>query len=130
MFVEASVGVLGARMAVRAVPFRTLRSVTAKLKRGMQRYAALRATEPADAHVVAEAIERAGRQIPGASCLPRALAGYVLLARHGHESQLRIGVRAPSDGLFAAHAWLEQDGEVLVGGPRTSRFITFSSFYA
>ena len=33
---------------------------------------------------------------------------------HGHDSELHIGV-AHEDGAFAAHAWVEQDGRVLIG---------------
>jgi len=126
VFVEASVGVLGARVAVAALPFRTARALTRKLRFAVQRYEALRARQPVDAETVARCVERAGRQVPGARCLQRALAGSVILARHGHETRLRIGVRRPTPDAFEAHAWLERDGEVLVGGPATD-FAAFPS---
>ena len=44
-----------------------------------------------------------------------ALAGFVLYRRHGIEAQLRIGAKQSVNEGFGAHAWLEHDGEVLVG---------------
>jgi hypothetical protein len=52
----------------------------------------------------------------GGTCLMNALAAEALFAQHGHPVLLRIGVAHESGG-FAAHAWLEQDGEIVVGGP-------------
>ena len=124
VFLEAAAGVLLARAALGALPFRAVHSLTFKLKHAVLRYDALRAVHPSDPRVVALAVERAGRQIPGARCLARALAGSVLLARHGYRTDLRIGVRRP-EGAFQAHAWLEYAGEVLVGGPESSAFAAF-----
>jgi hypothetical protein len=64
------------------------------------------------------AIGRASRLVPGASCLVRAVAARALLADAGIRAQVCIGVQ-PRDrrvpGSFA-HAWLERDGRVLLGG--------------
>lgn len=125
-FVEAAFGVLGARVAVSVLPFRTVHRLTRKLRRAVVRYDALRARQPGTAEEMARAVERAGRQIPGARCLSRALAGSVILARHGHPTSLRIGVRRPGGDGFEAHAWLERAGQVLVGGPVTG-FVAFPS---
>src|SRR6185436_5015498 len=56
------------------------------------------------------------RRIPGASCLTRALAARWLLAEASLDSTLHFGHRRGEDGEFAAHAWLEHRGRVLVGG--------------
>lgn len=64
------------------------------------------------------AVPAAAKRVPGANCLPRALAGSWMLAQAGLPSELRIGV-APEDGTLLAHAWLEVDGEVLIGGTRS-----------
>lgn len=58
-------------------------------------------------------VERLGRRIPGARlCLPQALAGAVLLRRHGYAAEVVVGVR---NEPFAAHAWLVHDGRVVLG---------------
>ncbi len=65
---------------------------------------------------IAWAVRAASRFIPGASnCLVRALATQTLLGRFGYRSQLRFGVRKPEDGIFAAHAWLECAGTIVIG---------------
>jgi hypothetical protein len=56
----------------------------------------------------------AARWIPGTTCLSAALALQGLLSRYGHASELHIGV-ARDGGGFAAHAWVERDGCVLIG---------------
>ncbi len=123
---EAFIGVTSARIAIATLPFHTLKLVTKKLKRGALHFSSLQSDNPANARQVAAAIEQAGRYIPGAKCLARALAGSVLLARHGHDSTLYLGVRHPS-GEFGAHAWLEWNGQVVVGGPISPQFVAFPS---
>jgi hypothetical protein len=60
---------------------------------------------------------RAGaRRVPDASCLTRALATRWLLAEASLASTLHFGHRRDERGTFAAHAWLEHEGRVLVGG--------------
>ncbi|MGH7905636.1 MAG: lasso peptide biosynthesis B2 protein [Candidatus Binataceae bacterium] len=62
------------------------------------------------------AVGVAGGAIPGGSqCLARALAARLMMARAGHSSELKIGVRRGPAGEFMAHAWLEYGGRVVVG---------------
>ena len=57
------------------------------------------------------------RLLPTRPCLPQALAGQFLLRCWGaRPAQLRIGVARNDDGSIEAHAWLERDGQVLLGG--------------
>ena len=48
--------------------------------------------------------ERAGRYMPGGSCLARSLALVWLLRGHGMAADLRIGVTDAD--AFEAHAWV------------------------
>lgn len=67
-------------------------------------------------------VDVGSRYIPGASCLTQALAAQVLLRRAGLDTTLRIGVKKePAEGL-KAHAWLECDGVIVVGGEVMSQF--------
>lgn len=61
------------------------------------------------------------RMMPDKPCLTQALVLKWRLQKAGEESDIHIGVRKNEDGEFAAHAWLEQDGQVLIGG-KTSPF--------
>lgn len=56
------------------------------------------------------------RMMPDKPCLTQALVLKWLLQRKGEEADIHIGVRKNEDGEFAAHAWLEQDGNILIGG--------------
>jgi hypothetical protein len=50
-----------------------------------------------------------------ASCLTQALAGWIMLTRHGTASRVKIGVASPAQQAFKAHAWLECGGLVILG---------------
>ena len=68
-----------------------------------------------------ELVEAVARRIPGTTCLPIALTGYVVLSRAGREPVLRIGVTREA-GSVEAHAWVEVDGVAAVGGVERERF--------
>jgi hypothetical protein len=66
---------------------------------------------------VLTALETAGRQVHGATCLVRALAGRWLLSQYGHRTEIHLGVSKPIEKMqMVAHAWLEHQGKVLIGG--------------
>ena len=44
------------------------------------------------------------------------MAGQVLLGRQGEPSVVRLGVAKDDRGLLQAHAWLESNGVVVIGG--------------
>lgn len=65
-------------------------------------------------------VERVGRRLrPRAGCLRNALVYWSMLRRRGYVVQVVLGVQAQTG--FEAHAWVCQDGEVVLGGP-TDRF--------
>lgn len=71
---------------------------------------------PATATDVRWAIATAAARLPWTyDCLDRALAGSGLLTTNGHQHSLRLGVDTGA-GEFEAHAWVESNGEVLIGG--------------
>ena len=49
-------------------------------------------------------------------CLPQALTACLLMKRQGLAANLRIGVKNGSDGQLRAHAWVEHNGDIVVGG--------------
>lgn len=60
------------------------------------------------------AVEAADVRIPGdRTCLVRSLSAEMLVRLYGFEPRHRIGV--DPDDEFAAHSWLEYDGEVVIG---------------
>jgi hypothetical protein len=75
---------------------------------------------PIPVGVLVWAVGAAGRRLARTSrCLTEALALWVLLRRNGHDGTIRIGVAREDVDGFEAHAWLESDGTILVGGERS-----------
>jgi len=100
-----------ARLSVVVIPARFLTAWLANCPRT--------ATDSAGRAVLDEvrfAVITAARNVPwNAVCLPQAIAGKLMLARRGYASTLHLGVaRTPAGGLLA-HAWLEVDGQIVVG---------------
>ena len=111
---RAAVVLISARLALWLLPFRTMRPLTSALagvKPGRKNMTEIQAMI-----CVAWAVAVAGRLVPAATCLVRAMAAQILLARHGVESTLRLGATRAGSGEFRAHAWLECRGQVVVGG--------------
>ncbi|MET0341616.1 MAG: lasso peptide biosynthesis B2 protein [Polyangiales bacterium] len=47
-----------------------------------------------------------------------------MLARHGHPSQIHVGVSRDAHGKIDAHAWVVCEGRIVVGDlPDLSRFV-------
>jgi len=74
---------------------------------------------------IAWAIRSVGRYLPGGgNCLVQSLAGQFMLARRGYASQLHIGA-AREDGEFKAHAWVECQGQIIIGAAGVSQYTPF-----
>ncbi len=52
----------------------------------------------------------------GAKCLARALTTQLLLNRYGYPHELCIGVAKDASQKIEAHAWIEYQGRVVIGG--------------
>jgi Transglutaminase-like superfamily len=75
----------------------------------------LRSSQRMDPGGVVHCIQRALPFTWHSSCLTQALAGWIMLTRHGATSRVKIGVASPEQRGFMAHAWLECDGQVILG---------------
>ncbi len=109
LIVRAMLAVAAARLGVRLLSLPTLERIACRSPR---RHASS-AADPAD---IAWAVGIACRALPRSTCLVAALAGQSLLSRAGHRSAIQIGVVRKHGEAFAAHAWVEVDGERLIGG--------------
>ena len=70
-----------------------------------------------DERTIVRLVQRAARVCPvGSTCLTRAITGQYFLRKAGIESRLCIGVMRDQQKAFQAHAWLERDGRVILGG--------------
>lgn len=65
---------------------------------------------------ILSAVEATGKYLLGDKpCLTQALVAQRLLRDEGLDTDLRFGV-STDDAGFAAHAWLERGGRVVIGG--------------
>lgn len=71
---------------------------------------------------IAWAVTVASQYVPKATCLAQALAAQVLLARQGYPACLRIGVTKSEEGRLEAHAWVESQGKIVIGGSALGRY--------
>jgi hypothetical protein len=62
------------------------------------------------------AITVAGRYVSGTTCLSLAPAGRMILNRYGYTAHIHIGVAKNHTVSFGAHAWLESEGTIVIGG--------------
>jgi len=62
------------------------------------------------------AVSVASHYMPGGvKCLARALATQILLHWHGYPADLQIGVAKGEAGQLEAHAWVESQGQIVMG---------------
>jgi len=90
---------------------RSLRQLADKLPRTTKSPRNYRERAAWAAHVVGHCL------LPKRPCLTQALVlQYLLLRRGDKTTELKIGVARGGDDGIRAHAWVEKNGEVLIGG--------------
>jgi hypothetical protein len=110
------------RLGLWLMPLRILREMLEKIAR--RRSPSTTRQDTRIVRRIAACVRRVSRYVPAASCLTQALATEFLLARRGQVSSLLIGVTKTEEGEFKAHAWLEADGKIIIGGVKGSRNYT------
>jgi hypothetical protein len=110
------------RVGLWLLPFQTVRWCLALFARG---HTESHARDQRVLEQVVWAVAAAARSVPGATCLTQALVTQALLSRRGYQASLCIGVARGETGEFQAHAWVECQGKVVLGGVTApSRFTT------
>lgn len=85
----------------------------------------------AAALTIRRAMNRAGRTLPGSTCLARSLAAEWLLREAGLGAQLSIGVATTAPGAalpLDAHAWVRSQGLIIAGDGELDRYAALVSF--
>jgi hypothetical protein len=80
------------------------------------------AKRPAKVEPILWCVTTGARYVPRATCLTQALAAHALLVGSGHSSHIQIGVAKDATNQFEAHAWLNCNGHIVLGGPEVSRY--------
>src|SRR5919112_6290116 len=108
----------------RLLPFRTLGWL---LVRAAGAPTGPRRTNPHPTDTIVWAVQACRLRVLGSNnCLTQALGTQVLLARHGYPAQVHIGVTRREQGRFQAHAWVESEGRVIIGGTGLERFASLT----
>jgi len=71
---------------------------------------------------IAYLVMAASKWVMSSTCLTRAFVGEWMLKEAGFNPSLHIGVKKGEEKDFEAHAWLEMDGEKLIGGTAAEGF--------
>lgn len=112
LFLRAYAWVLLIRLALWVRPFSKIYAWATKVRTGQPGDCPL---DRKAVYKVVWAISAAARRVPKATCLTQALATQIMLGRRGHRTVLQFGIQKRDGGKFDAHAWIERDGEVLIG---------------
>lgn len=116
LVLKAWLALAAVRVLIWVVPYRWIEA------RLLKPHAVTPGAPPAD---IALAVTRASTLIPRATCLVQAVAGGWLIGRAGGTSVIRFGVAKDQDtSRFKAHAWLEHDGRILIGGGTAADYAT------
>ena len=105
------------RLGLELFPFSTLRKLLDRLRPILGGFE----KESSEEHLV-WAVTVVSRYIPMATCLAQALTAQFLLQQVGHQACLHIGVEEAEKGGLKAHAWVESQGRILIGGIDLNRY--------
>ena len=102
------------RLGLWLLPFKTFRKFLSKIDCVVLKF---QSDAQINLNKIVWAVNLSTGHMPGgAKCLVRALTTRILMARYKYSSTLRIGVMKDEEGLFEAHAWVEDaQGRVVIG---------------
>ena len=113
MLIRAGVLLWIVRLGLWILPFQRLRDLLSKKN---HKPIAETTTELASMQRIARSVRRMSRYVPAATCLAQSLVTVKLLEDAGFPARLRIGVARSESGELEAHAWVESNGRVIIGG--------------
>ena len=105
------------RLGLELFPFSTLRKLLFKLRflfRGLEK-------DFSEEYLV-WSVAVVSPYVPKTTCLAQALAAHFLLQQAGYQARLHIGVEEAEKGSLKAHAWVESQGRILIGGFDINRY--------
>jgi hypothetical protein len=114
LLAKSLVLVIAVRLGLWMLPFRSVQTLLATLiyvtsKSSMQ-------TPYAPIDRLRWAVTLTSRYVPRATCLTQALVAKVLLSQCGYSAHVRVGVARDASEQLQAHAWVESEGRIAIGG--------------
>lgn len=111
LLIKATIILVLIRLGLKLLLFHKLRSLLAKIAQSSTK---LKEADEASVNKVVWAVTVASPYIR-ATCLPKALTTQLLLNRCGYSTQLHIGFARGKGGQMHAHAWVENQGKIVIG---------------
>ena len=113
LFIKVATLLLCVRLSLLLLPFTGAQRLFSWISRYSQKLAA----NPIATPQIAWTVDTASHFVPGAShCLTRAITTQILLVRRGYPAKICFGVLRESAKDFIAHAWVECNGSIIIGG--------------
>ncbi|MDJ0736676.1 MAG: lasso peptide biosynthesis B2 protein [Nostocaceae cyanobacterium] len=101
------------RLGLWLLPFSTLRQIIVKISQANKEQEQVKQIS---VEQIIWAVNVSSSYMPGGvKCLARALTTQVFMSRYGYSPELRIGVAKTQRGQLEAHAWVENQGQVVIG---------------
>ena len=122
LLIKAWILLGGIRLGLEVLPFSTLRKLLSRLRPILGDFG----KEFPEEQLV-WSVGTVSRYVPKATCLAQAITAQFLLQRAGHQACLHIGVVKAEEGGLKAHAWVETQGRVLIGGSDLNRYTHLSA---
>ena len=119
-FIKALPVLLVSRIILNLVPFK-------RILRHFDNFPAVKPDTKGLRELIEEtrwAVQAAGKLVLGESpCLPQALTFLYFLRKHSIPVELKIGVQKDPKDIFSAHAWVELNGETLLGEKTEENYV-------
>ena len=109
LLIGASILLAVSRLVLWVVPFRFVWPYLS------QTVSEREATDPCLLRSIIWAIDTAAKWVPGSKCLVKAMAARIIMGHYGYACSVRLGVNKNQNGKFQAHAWVERNGDIIVG---------------
>jgi len=116
MLIQSLFLVVVVRLGLWLLPFRLLYRLVIKFESAQLPQSA----DPKIIEQISWAVEAVSRFVPRATCLTQAMAAKVIFYRNNLPAVLRIGVTRDSRGALLAHAWIETNGKIAIGGTEST----------
>lgn len=116
--------VIAIRLGLWVLPFRYLQHLLDIFGQRSVRWAS-----QVDIARIPWAVGVTSHHVPMATCLTQALSVQTLFRQRGIPCELRIGVAKDHRNQLTAHAWIEYEGQVIIGGSQASvaRYVALPS---
>jgi len=124
LLITSALLLVAIQSGLKFLPFQTVQRLLTRIS---QSASSRQAADRRSIGRVVWAVDTVSRHIPGIStCLTRGLVAQALLCRYGHPAQLRIGVAHSDAKQLQAHAWVEIDDTIVLGGLQDlARYVPF-----